>query len=170
MPTKEIQGLFFTRQDEADLSSRLRAAIATVTFIDGEERAPPKVIASLSESSTVLAWICSLSGDAPLDWRAMPPMIQFLRCQERVRSGRAELSVGAMSIAYQDKGVRPFLDAVWKVFRKMCVNHLVAYSLHHHDLGDVVRNMWVAPDALQWHQAGGLLSSNSANLYYTLEA
>lgn len=166
MPSKEIPGLFFTRQDEADFSSRLREAISTVGFLDTDRSRPPKLISSIAAASGVQAWIFSATGDAPLTWESMPPTIQFLRCREHTRDGRKELRVGRMAIVYDDVEVRPFLAAVWKVFRKMCNNQLAAYSLPGHRPGDVVRDIWLGPDARTWHEAGGLLASNAANLYY----
>ena len=166
--SREIRGFFLTTTDEAELSMRLRSVLPDVMFLHDDRGGTPREIASLSETTTIQVWILRRPRSAALQWDELPPLIQFLRCRIFVREGHERLRVGRMAIVFdEDASTRGVIDKVWKTFRSMCTNRLLAYNPSSHAKGRAVRDIGLGPHARRWHEGGGHLESNAANIYYT---
>jgi hypothetical protein len=173
LSSREIRGFFMTRADEAEFSVRLRADIPDILFLDDDRAGNPREIASISEASKVQAWLLRCPNQTMLTWKSLPPLLQFLRCRLTIRDrlgqivapggeGTPVLDAGRMAIVYEaDPGLQSFLESVWKVFRKLCTNKLVAYDSYGSPETARTRDIWLGPDARKKYDSGTLLSLGS---------
>jgi hypothetical protein len=105
-------------------------------------------------------------GPWPLSWLSS----ELVACRLFERDGRTELRVGRMAIVYDGNDeTRTFVDAVWKEFRRLCANRLIAHDFSNAPNGTPVHDVWLGADARRWHERGGRLASNSADLHYSVQ-
>ncbi len=156
MTERMLRG-FLDGEDEAALWAALAEGTLGIRLL--ETVPADRVLASPGESKEIQLALAADQGTS---------RVQFLRCRELEREGRAALRVGTFSLISSpgDPAERVF-DALRRATRQWSRIPLETYNPNsEHHLARPVKGLFAAPGAARFSLRGGILSDVNANLYY----